>query len=499
MNTIIKTKNVFNISLIYSIISSFLIYKNPNGITMPFFVILTLLYMTCYFKSTNTTIKKDSYIIMLFIFLISISSVLTNYNFIVTFNIIMITFLFIIIIIHNYVNDEEFLVLNYIASVLRTIVEPIFNISEIFMYEKLNSNKEIDNKPKSDLVSGIFIGILISILLLSVILPLLISSDLIYSKVLSDIFITIFRFDIYNIVGFIFTTILILFASFIIMKYVSIFKDTYIVNNKKQGSIIIGATILISISFFYIIFSFVQIAGLFMNKLSLPANYTYAEYAREGFFQLLFVAIINLLLIIIYLHIMKDNKLIKILLTIVSICTYIMIISSTYRMYLYINEYDLTHLRFFVCIALVFIFLILTGALINIFRDKFNFSKYSLLILMIIYTLVSFSKPCVIIANYNITHKNFNDFDYKYLTHYSTDSAKIIYDYYIKYNEYYENLSNNEKANAAIKYKNDLINTQFDKYFDLNHILNMNTNNFLHYNLSKSEFLKYYDKYNSIK
>ena len=50
MNTIIKTKNVFSISLIYSIISSFLIYKNPNGITMPFFVILTLLYMACYFN-----------------------------------------------------------------------------------------------------------------------------------------------------------------------------------------------------------------------------------------------------------------------------------------------------------------------------------------------------------------------------------------------------------------------------------------------------------------
>ena len=495
MNTIIKTKNVFNISLIYSIISSFLIYKNPNGITMPFFVILTLLYMAYYFKSTNTTIKKDSYIIMLFIFFISISSVLTNYNFIVTFNIIMITFLFIIIIIHNYVNDEEFLVLNYIASVLRTIFLPIFDISEIFEYEKLNSNKEIDNKPKSDLVSGIFIGILISILLLSVILPLLISSDMIYSKVLSDIFITIFRFDIYNIVGFIFTTILILFASFIIIKYVSIFKDTYIVNNKKQGSIIIGATILISISFFYIIFSFIQIAGLFMNKLALPINYTYAEYAREGFFQLLFVSIINLLLIIIYLHIMPDNNIIKILLTIISICTYIMIISSSYRMYLYINEYDLTHLRFFVCVALVFIFLILTGAMINTYNQKFSFSKYSLLIFMIIYTLVSLSKPCVIISKYNITHKNFNDFDYKYLTHYSTDAAKIIYDYYIKYNEYYKNLSNNEKENAAKKYINDLINTQFDKYFDLNHI----SNNFLHYNLSKSEFMKYYDKYNSTK
>ena len=125
-----------------------------------------------------------------------------------------------------------------------------------------------------------------------------------------------------------------------------------------------------------------------MNKLALPINYTYAEYAREGFFQLLFVSIINLLLIIIYLHIMPDNNIIKILLTIVSICTYIMIISSSYRMYLYINEYDLTHLRFFVCVALVFIFLILTGAMINTYNHKFSFSKYSLLIFMIIYKMM---------------------------------------------------------------------------------------------------------------
>ena len=34
-----KRRN-FNISLIYSIISSFLIYKNPNGITLPIFAIL---------------------------------------------------------------------------------------------------------------------------------------------------------------------------------------------------------------------------------------------------------------------------------------------------------------------------------------------------------------------------------------------------------------------------------------------------------------------------
>ena len=197
---------------------------------------------------------------------------------------------------------------------------------------------------------------------------------------------------------------------------------------------------------------------------------------------------------------MPDNNIIKILLTIISICTYIMIISSSYRMYLYINEYDLTHLRFFVCVALVFIFLILTGAMINIFNIKFNFSKYSLLILMIIYTIVSFSKPCVIISRYNITHKNFNDFDYNYLTHYSTDAAKIIYDYYIKYNEYYENLSNNEKK--WISYKYNKSNELFDKYFkNLNYILSSdpNTNNFLHFNLSKYEFFKYYNKYNSTK
>ncbi|MFR8843973.1 MAG: DUF4153 domain-containing protein [Waltera sp.] len=48
-------------------------------------------------------------------------------------------------------------------------------------------------------------------------------------------------------------------------------------------------------------FSGIQIFGLFLGKMQLPEGYTYAQYAREGFFQLLAVSILNLILVLVCL------------------------------------------------------------------------------------------------------------------------------------------------------------------------------------------------------
>ena len=52
------------------------------------------------------------------------------------------------------------------------------------------------------------------------------------------------------------------------------------------------------ISFQCCLFSGIQIFGLFLGKMQLPEGYTYAQYAREGFFQLLAVSILNLILVL---------------------------------------------------------------------------------------------------------------------------------------------------------------------------------------------------------
>ena len=95
----------------------------------------------------------------------------------------------------------------------------------------------------------------------------------------------------------------------------------------KQGDTLILNILLFAIAAVYTIFAVVQFRYLFAEQ-TLPYGLTYTEYARKGFFELLFLTGINILLA-----------------------------SSFYRMWLYNEDDGLTRLRF-----LVFGFLIFEGA-----------------------------------------------------------------------------------------------------------------------------------------
>ena len=75
----------------------------------------------------------------------------------------------------------------------------------------------------------------------------------------------------------------------------------------------------------YLLFSSVQIFGLFLGKMELPAGYTYASYARRGFFELVFVCVFNIFMVLFTMTYFKVSRLLKILLTVICGCTYIMI------------------------------------------------------------------------------------------------------------------------------------------------------------------------------
>ena len=72
----------------------------------------------------------------------------------------------------------------------------------------------------------------------------------------------------------------------------------------------------------------------FMGKGSLPWGMTYSDYARQGFFQLLFVALLNLVMVLMCLKYCQENVLLNGVLLVISMCTYVMIASAIYRMLL---------------------------------------------------------------------------------------------------------------------------------------------------------------------
>ena len=109
---------------------------------------------------------------------------------------------------------------------------------------------------------------------------------------------------------------------------------------RKYYNPLVGITFTGILAGIYVLYAGIQVVYLFLRVGSrLPEGVTYAEYARGGFWQLLFVSALNFIIVILCLYIFKENKILNIILTIVCSCTFIMLISATYRMLLYIGAY----------------------------------------------------------------------------------------------------------------------------------------------------------------
>ena len=211
--------------------------------------------------------------------------------------------------------------------------------------ENTNTKNKGDKKIKS-----ILLGIIISIPLIVIILGLLTSADDYFNALIEKII-----NNIDNLFNFKFlkNNFLVLILSFITFfsTFINIHKHqntSITLSEKKKIEPTIINTILIITNFVFLLFVISEISRLTGNFLDLPSEYTYASYAREGFFQLLLVTIINFSIIfyIIYrTNGIKENKLLKYLSLSLVIFTIVLILNSYYRMYMYMSTFGFTVLR----------------------------------------------------------------------------------------------------------------------------------------------------------
>ena len=137
---------------------------------------------------------------------------------------------------------------------------------------------------------------------------------------------------------------------------------------------------------------------------SLPDGYSYAEYARSGFFELCTVAFINLFVLCLSnWFIRKDVRktAIKVLTIILCICTLILITTAVSKLLLYINEYCLTPLRVYAMWAMILLSFIFLFFLIKEFMPKFPlYSCITITVILLVFVLI-ITDPPTLIANFN--------------------------------------------------------------------------------------------------
>lgn len=408
--------------ILYGILFTICLYKGFHGITMPILGAVTMVMLLVSFSQLDMKKKKSAWFYFAAWEILSISSCLTGSGVLIFFNTCGIILLVLSFLLTHFCNTKNWRFGKYLAEMF---LAPFISMGycaypfkgAIAYFEKKAKDKDRNSKAKY-----IWLGILISIPLLFVIISLLVSADAVFRNLFVELFSNIhmperpFYLVLLIVIGVI--------GSYSLLAYFAEGKIADQPEEKKKWEPTVGITFLSIITAVYLVFSVIQISYLFIGGFRLPEGYTYAGYAREGFFQLLFVCLINLIIVLICVARFGENKVLKIILTVFSGCTFIMIASSAMRMILYVQIYQLTFLRVLVLWALVVISLLLTGCMITVFYNGFPLFSYAVVVVTVLYIGFSLAKPDYWIARYNLSVGELADREY--LFGLSTDAVPAM-------------------------------------------------------------------------
>ncbi|MBE5960185.1 MAG: DUF4173 domain-containing protein [Lachnospiraceae bacterium] len=364
-------------------------------------------------------------------FLISLSAMFTASEFLWLLDTVAILMLLELSLIVEITGEKEWSVGKYFGVMIHMFFLSIFG----FMYPFMDGVEyaKTRKKKRSEKVIQILTGLCIAIPILFVVISLLASSDAIFSGITSSIMKGIFvSGDPLFILILAFVMAILCYA---VIKAVCCLDDQF--NEKDAWNRMCREaksrsytfiTVVASLTAVYVIYVGIQIVMLLGRSESmLPAGMTYAEYAREGFFELLVVTLINFIVVLCCLKEAKESKVLQILLLIFSACTFGMIFSAGYRIILYISVYHLTMLRLMVVWFLVLNCLLMTGAIIGILREGFPLFRYCVAAVSICFIILSFGKPDAVIASYNMKHDaDLSRDEITYLAMLSADAAPYV-------------------------------------------------------------------------
>jgi hypothetical protein len=275
--------------------------------------------------------------------------------------------------------------------------------------------KRSENESKSVGVR-VLAGLLISLPLLLILLALLSSADMVFGSFI-DRLPKIFD-DLYmgELVGRIIAALVIFFISFSYLWSLGHGEKpadgtlksagTSLPIVKKCWDLVTVITITAAVDILYVVFVIIQFAYLFGGS-GLPDGFTYAEYARSGFFELVLVTLLNIGLLACTLTFTKKGSIaagiaFRILNTIMICCTFVMLASAHYRMSLYEEAYGYTFLRIMTQAFMVFLLVLFIITLARVWVDHLPLLKPYIAVAIVAFTVVNYINVDTLITRKNI-------------------------------------------------------------------------------------------------
>jgi hypothetical protein len=432
LNTLAKARIITGISFVLGLLFDYFFYDKIPGLSFPLYVVLVIAGLFILANFLKKQINKEVYLLLVLLIFFSTMVFIHSSGLLIFLNVI--TSLFLLLVINEISFGEKvknFSIKDYLKILFLPFkfIHPLFQtLSNLFSLREAKEDRKI--------FSQIVKGILIVIPVLFVFLLLFSSADLIFRKYVSELI------SIDNELVIIFRFILILIVTIVFIgAYTYSFreKEGQITAPQKSKNHTVGdieiSIILGSVNALFFIFILVQLTYLFGGESNISTqDFTYAEYARRGFFELIAVAVISLfLLLTTEKYVIKketEHALgFKILSTALIIQVVLIIASAFTRLSLYEEAYGFTTLRLYSHAFIILLVIIFCLLLYKIYKDKrestFAFRVFLSVVLFI--AVMNFLNPDAFIARRNIERfPSTGKLDIYYLSRLSDDAISDI-------------------------------------------------------------------------
>ncbi|RDU35736.1 DUF4173 domain-containing protein [Neobacillus piezotolerans] len=247
---------------------------------------------------------------------------------------------------------------------------------------------------KGVVAKKVLIGAVISLPVLAVVLNLLISADSQFERILSGFP------DWFSIDGeMVFRIVASLIYTFAFFGYLQInLKRRLEIQQLKSGGPsgvvdpVTALTVLIILDAVYVLFVAVQFKYFFSGTLG--EEFTYAEYARRGFFELVFVSLINLSVTIFVLTFSKIGgqrlwRTVQGALSILVVATGVILTSAFMRLMMYEAAYGFTFTRVLVHSFMIFLLVIFCYTFAKIWLARLSLLHFYFISALVFYTAIN--------------------------------------------------------------------------------------------------------------
>ena len=393
-------------SMILSLLHSILLWEKTKGISVVIFCMVMLGLLINILKKNHKIKNKEGFILIIPIVLLA-ATYFIFYN--LLFRLLnFFAILLLILIMCIWVTKENIALPRFISKLLELFFMPIKYFGTVA--NAIRSTFISKEKKEASKTKKVIVSLFVALPIVFIVLALLASADSVFGNLfqgfqtwLNNLFVMDSFSKLFGRI-IIFVFLLFYFAAFayhLVEEDAKLQKASEKQKTKKWKMDNFTMNLIFALlNIIYVIFAGIQFLYLF-TKAGVGEEFDYASYARQGFFQLMFVSFINFAMIGLAQRNTQSSYL-KTMQVATIIFTGIILVSAFMRMNLYEIEFGYTYLRLFVYFILLTECILLIPTLLYVLKQNINMLKAVILVGTTMYVILNFINIDAIIAKKNI-------------------------------------------------------------------------------------------------